>query len=370
MKNNTITQKIIQKMGRLLYIIFLLFIFLATVSNSSCKIHKIKDGDPDNDTFASVANEQKVSVIRLMPSDFLKEITSNGKLAALNKADMRFRTSENISKIYVRNSDRVKKGDILAELDNTTLKFNLEQSRDSYDKSILEFQDILIGLGYSIADTANVPDTMLRNAKVKSGLNKAKDDLKMMEYNLNMSVLRAPYPGIIANLFGREKNFIKQDEVFCTVIDDESIEAEFTLLESELPLVHISQHVKVIPYSSPNDEYFGEVTKINPVVDQNGVVKIDALIHNNNGRLFEGMNVKVFLGDKMPDQLVIPKSALVLRSGRQVVFTYKTGKAQWVYVQSSLENSSSVIITDGLHIGDSVIYDGNLNLAHDSRVIL
>ena len=38
------------------------------------------------------------------------------------------------------------------------------------------------------------------------------------------------------------------------------------------------------------------------------------------------------------EQLVIPKTAVVLRSGKQVVFTLKDGKAMWNYVHTGLEN--------------------------------
>jgi RND family efflux transporter MFP subunit len=370
MKVNNIKGQNITRMRRLLSQVFLLLIFLAAISGSSCKTPKSQGEEPVKDILASGDDKQEVSIIRLVPSDFTKEIITNGRLEALTKADLRFRSSENILKIYVRNGERVNKDEKIAELNSFILKYNLEQSRDQYEKSILELQDVLIGQGYTLGDTASVPDAMMKTARVKSGYDKARADMQMAQYNLDESVLRAPYSGVVANLFAREKNMIKQDEVFCTIIDDTSVEARFTVLESELSSVHSGQQVRVIPYSSLSDEFYGQVTKINPVVDQNGVVKIDALIRNNNGSLFEGMNVKVIIEDKVPDQLVIPKQAIVLRSGKQVVFTYTEGKAKWIYVKTGLENSTSIIVTEGLQTGDSVIYDGNLNLAHDTRVIL
>ena len=77
---------------------------------------------------------------------------------------------------------------------------------------------------------------------------------------------------------------------------------------------------------------------------------------------------KLSLRKKLPHKLVIPKQAVVLRSEKQVVFTYSAGKAKWVYVKTGLENISSFVVTEGLVAGDSVIYEGNLNLAHDSGV--
>jgi hypothetical protein len=42
--------------------------------------------------------------------------------------------------------------------------------------------------------------------------------------------------------------------------------------------------------------------------------------------------------------------------------------AQWNYVQTGLENSTEYVIVEGLQEGDVVIYDGNLNLAHETPV--
>ena len=50
------------------------------------------------------------------------------------------------------------------------------------------------------------------------------------------------------------------------------------------------------------------------------------------------------------------------------MFTHENGKAMWNYVTTGLENMSEYIITDGLTEGMEVIYDGNVNLAHESPV--
>ena len=80
------------------------------------------------------------------------------------------------------------------------------------------------------------------------------------------------------------------------------------------------------------------------------------------------MNVNVRVQKTLPNQLVIPKKALVLRTNRQVVFTLREGKAMWNYVKTGIENATGFIITEGLSEGDSVIYDGNINLAHEAPV--
>ncbi len=315
-------------------------------------------------------DKQEVSVMLLRYGDFSKEIISNGRLAAVRKNDLNFRSVEKIAVIHVKNGDRVKQDGLIAELDNFILSNELKQSRTLYEKAMIDFQDVLISQGYNINDTANIPVNAVKTARIKSGIDQAEAELELAEYNFYASVLRAPFNGVIADLYSTEGNLSVQTEKFCTIIDDSRFEAVFPVLEDELASVRKGQTVRIIPYSGQVTEVKGMITKINPVVDENGMVKVYAVCENHDHKLYEGMNVKVVLEERIPGQLVIPKQALVLRSGKQVVFTYSSGKAKWVYVKTGLENISSYTVTEGLKAGDTVIYEGNLNLAHEAGVVI
>jgi len=348
-------------------------IILLTIITSSCRQKDSKTSttaEVKKDSTVVNEDKQKVSVMVLHYGDFNKEIISNGKLVALNKADLKFRSSENVAAVYVKNGDRVVKYQVIAALDNFVLLNILKQSRNQFEEAKIDLQDVLMSQGYSNKDTSLIPDVALKTARARSGIDKAQSDLEMAEYNLNASVLRAPFSGVVANLFSKENNLSNQGEKFCTIIDDSRFEAEFPVLESELASVKSGQSVRIIPFSFNDLVVKGEINKINPVVDQNGMVKVNAVCNNTGHNLFEGMNVKIVLEEKVPHQLVIPKQAVVLRSEKQVVFTYKTGKAMWVYVKTGLENISSFVVTEGLQEGDSVIYEGNLNLAHEAGVVI
>lgn len=146
------------------------------------------------------------------------------------------------------------------------------------------------------------------------------------------------------------------------------MEVEFTVLESELPLVKRGDKVDVMPYAVTVASCKGYVTEINPLVDENGMVRVKAKV-DGAGKLFDGMNVRVSVKRSVEGQLVIPKTAVVLRSGRQVVFTLNGEKAMWNYVQTGLENMTEYTVSgDGMEEGAEVIVTGNVNLAHEAPV--
>jgi len=229
-------------------------------------------------------------------------------------------------------------------------------------------QDVLLGQGYLLSDSARIPAEVMQLAKVRSNYGNSVNQYELAEYNLKNSTLYAPFDGVVANLFSKAHNLPDASRPFCTIIDNQRPETNFRVLESELPFLRVGDKVSVSPFSANDYSCEGQIAEINPSVDQNGMVMVKAHINNPKNQLYDGMNVKIHLQRSLGLQLVIPKEALVLRTNRKVVFTLKNERAQWVYVETGLENSSSYVVTEGLNVGDIVIYEGNINLAHETPV--
>lgn len=108
------------------------------------------------------------------------------------------------------------------------------------------------------------------------------------------------------------------------------------------------------------------MSEINPVVGENGMVQVKAVVPNADGVLLDGMNVEVLVRQAIHNQLVVPKEAVLLRQEKQMLFTLKNDSiAQWVYIKTGIENTSGFTVIDGLSAGDTVIISNNFNLGHD-----
>jgi RND family efflux transporter MFP subunit len=341
----------------------------------SCSSTKEKEKEKEkeeNDKVTEIADDKPVEVrAKLLEyQDFNYELISNGIIAALNKADLRFQSQEHIVKIYVKNGQRVTKGQKLAELDRFKLENSMEQALESLERAKLDLQDVLIGQGYSLSDSTRIPQEVMRIAKIRSNYEQSRNNYIMVKYNLDMAALYAPFSGVVANLTVKEYNQ-PGSEPFCTIVDNQSPEVVFNILENELPLINLNDKVIVSPFSQGTYSIEGRISEINPMIDKNGMVRVKAVISNRDSKFHEGMNVKVRVQRLLGKQLVIPKSALVLRTNRKVVFTLKDNKAIWKYVETAQENSDSyVVIPDKINAGDSIIYEGNMNLMDQVPVIL
>ena len=343
-------------------------IVITACSDSSYR--ELKDGKA-----VAVPEVNEVEVITLERTDFAHQLLSNGKLKAGRRASLSFGSSGVVSELNVVNGGRVSAGSVIAELDRPDLKLSLEAAQIALEKAELELYDVLAGQGYAAKDTASVPDNILAMAKMRSGYTSAKNSLERARLDYDGAVLKAPYSGKIADLKLKEYDRTTSDP-FCTVIDDSSLDVDFSVMESEYAFLEKGLQVRVIPFADPSKSVTGKVCEINPTVDKNGQIAVRATVRND-GSLIDGMNVKVIVERMMPGQLVVPRSAVVVRDNLDVLFTYTDdGVAHWTYVNIIRSNGDSHVVTANadrgakLNEGDKVIVNGNLNLADGSKVQL
>ena len=332
-------------------------------------------GDERDGRLQQMPEVNTVEIMTLQRTDFHRQLLSNGKLAATSRADLSFITGGPLLDVKVRNGQRVRRGDVLARVSRPDLELSLESAKTSVQQAEMDLYDYLVGQGYTARDTLSVPKDILEIAKMRSGYNLALNTLHRANYDLKGTVLKAPFSGKVAGIL-----LNKYDQVgsspFCTLVDDSSFDVDFTVLESEYAFISIGLPVKVTPYADTGGSYPGTISSVNPIVDKNGQISVRARV-KADGRLLDGMNVKVMVERVLPGQLVVPRSAVVIRDNLDVLFTYSDdGKAHWTYVNILGSNSESHIVQANsergatLSEGDRVIISGNLNLADGSDVVL
>jgi RND family efflux transporter MFP subunit len=334
----------------------------------SCSENKVQDkkGLLLEKKYVKKIEEVEISLIKR--NVFEKQIISNGKLFPFRKNNLRFNSSGRVSKIHVKNGDLVKKGERLASLDLYELTTNCVSAENQLKKAEIDFKDGLIGQGIDLKSSNYISDTILNNVKVRTGILRAQLELSKAKHNLDEAVLLAPFTGVIANLNLYEGNHISNTKNFCDIIDDRAFEIQFPIMESELSLIKPKQKVTVIPYANPEETIEGEVTAINPYVNEHGSAQGYALIKNKNKTLFQGMNVKLYVNISIPNEITIPKKAVIIRSQRKVVFTYENKEAKWNYVETGLENATDIVILKGIKESDTIITVGNTHLADGTSV--
>lgn len=307
-----------------------------------------------------------VKTVKLEPSTFYHELISNGKAWSSKKAVVQFKVNGIIKEIYIQNGQKVKAGDLLAVIEDFEYKTELIQAQQGLEKAEINFKDDLLS-NFTTADSTGLSPAKIKISRIRSGLNDAITSLSVAEYNFNNTRIYALISGIVANLEAMQWNPSQNYKSFCTIVFDEIMYVEFPVIESEFSFINKGMPVGIVPFINDSILISGKITEINPQVDENGMVKVKAEFRNNN-RLIDGMNVKVVIRKPVPNRLVVPKEALVIRQGKDVIFVRQDSLAIWKYVTVEFENSASLSIKEGLEPGDLVIIGGNVNLAHETIV--
>lgn len=320
-----------------------------------------------------LTDKNEVETIVLKNESFQKELISNGKIIAVQKNSVQFEVSDKLEHLYVKNGDFVHKGQLLASLNSFKYQQRLFRAEIELKKAKFQFEDMLVGRGIFTTKKDSIPKAIYDMVASRTGYDAALLELKTAQFELQATKLIAPFNGKVANIESRVYENISSGKSFMTLIDDSVFEVEFYLIESEMKDVTLNSSVQIVPFAL-GKTYSGHISSINPLIEKNGTILVKAVV-KNDGKLTEGMNVKVRIEKEVKGQLVVPKSAVVLRDNQEVLFKVISGKAYWTYIQTTLENSSSYAVIANpdkssatLNPGDTIIVSGNLNLAHDSEV--
>jgi len=343
----------------------LIYFLIFLLSVSACK-PKATNNNEEMARRSSRPEAVVVDAVILETGVFYHELISNGKVFAAEKVIVPFRAPGTIVELKVSNGQRVRAGELMASIEDFNYRTALARAQSRYDKALVDYNIDKYVTDRRTADSSDSNPDRDKMMRYKSGLTDAELAIEEAKYNLSNTRIAAPISGRVANLDARLHNHT--GTTFCTIINDDYMDVEFPVIESEYKFVSLNMPVAIVPFANDTIMIEGRIKEINPIVAANGMITVKASFRNTEG-LIEGMNVRILIRKPEYNRLVVPKEALTMRQGRDVIFVVRKDTiAAWTYVTLEFENSSSLSIKDGLVAGDTIIVKGNVNLAHETVV--
>ncbi len=347
-----------------------MFTWILVILVSGCKHRQYQDSvDILSDTGKLNVDTIIVesTVVEMQP--FRLETYCNGILQSFQKAIVPFEVQGNLINVLVKNGQWVSKGQLLALIDDYKQKQALAQSEVNYKLALINYNDQLLVTGYRIEDTARIPKNVKEGAMLRSGLSQAILELNKARNELAHTRITAPVNGMVAGLTAKPFTPTTEYKNFCTLLDTRDMMVNFDVLEQDATLIKPGMAIEVLPVAMPGS-FNGKIEGADQMLSNYGTLSVSALVPNPKGLLIDGMKVKVVVKKVIPNQIVLPKSAVLARQNRQVVFTVEDGHAIWNYVTTGYENSSQYTITEGLKPGQHVIVSNNLTIGHMAPVLV
>ena len=349
-----------------------------------------------------------VNAARVSRGELVVSVVAEGALRARRSTLVRVEVGGRIDKLAVEEGQAVRKGQPLVVLDGREYRIAMEEARARYLRAlgvIAVEEDSLGGntdpqaLEQKLAelDALEKDGTLSREARrareidlgvqalrdggfrrelveARSGLSQARADEERARLNLERTVVRAPFDGIVSELRLTVGQLLGVGETVCTLVDNVALEAELGVLESDVGGLEIGRPALVI-VPALDETLRVKVDVINPSIDpQSRTCRVLARVRNTDGHLQPGMFVRAAIAGKIyPDKLLVPNEAILTRDGRPLVFKVENDQAKWVYVQLGLRNDrfaevESVLQGGPLDEGTLVVVSDHLTLAHDAKV--
>ena len=257
-----------------------------------------------------------------------------------------------IEKIYVEVGDRVKKGQLLIQMDQTSLIqariqiANIEEDHRRYE-----------ALKESGAISQQVYDQSLAN------LNVQKTNLAYLEENTQ---IKAPFDGIIAMRNFENGELYPGGSAILTLMETDKLKADINVPESYYPQIKKGMKAEVISDTYPDRQFEADVNLIAPTVNPaSRSFAVEMRIPNANELLKPGMFVRIHMDLGLSEAILVPSQAVLKLQGsnERFVFLHSKGLAQRVAVKVGRRFDDEVeLISDRIKVGDQLVVLGQARL--------
>ncbi len=327
-------------------------------------------------------------------------ITANGYVVARTKASVSSRISGRLAFLAVEEGSRVRRGEIIARLENEDYHAIVAQSQADQrraEAALLEAEAQRDQVGRHLARSSEllsqnlVPErevedleAQLTAAEARVGVQEAvveaaKAAVGVAEANLGNTLIRAPFDGTVLRKDAEVGEVVAPMATgggltrgaVVTMADLETLEVEVDVNEAYIAQIESGQPARIILDAYPRDAYSGEVRQIVPTADrQRATVRVKVSILDGDDRILPEMAARVeFLENAAigpePDEplrVFVPAAAVRDEAGQAFVWVVRNGAITRTLVEAGPVSGGRREIRSGLFGGERVVTGGFTDL--------
>lgn len=285
-----------------------------------------------------------------------------GTLKSEMKIALSFPLGGCITDIYVHNGQKVKKGAIIARVDETTAKSlhetalaSLNQAEDGYERL------------KQVHEEGGISD--VRWVQMETDLEKARQAEISTRKHLEDCTIYAPQDGIVSMSERVVGEYMRPSEAFCNIIDMNKLVVEFSVPEKEVGNVNIGDPAIAEIHA------LGDITRDIKISDKAIVSNpfghtytVKAKINLDGLDPLPGMVTKIRLNSTAKSGIIVPASCVQTVSDGIAVWTLKNGRSYRRIIEVSDFVKNGVLVSKGLDYGDTIVTVGYQKLFNGAKV--
>ena len=300
----------------------------------------------------------------LRPQKLTDEFVTTGLILPDEEVNLSFETSGKITGIYFDEGTSVRKGQVLAKINDAPLQAQLRKLEAQYQPTLdrLERQKALF-------EKEAVSKEAYQDAQAT--YDKLQADIEEVRAKLDQTELKAPFDGIIGLRQVSVGAYASPNTSVATLTNVQKLKVEFAVPERYAGILQNGADL-TFKVEGADEVYSAKVYATNSKVDQGTrTYQVRAIYDNSKGRLVPGRYVSVSLNTRVfHNALAVPSEAIVSEMGIDKVFLYKGGKAMPQEISKGLRTDAQVQVFSGLNVGDTVITSGTMQLRTGMKVEL
>ncbi len=310
----------------------------------------------------------------------------SGVVEAADSSSIGFEVSGNVREVRVDVGDRITKGQVMAVLDKRTYNLNVKAAEAEVGRAKVQLADKRNDLDrfqrINKQDPGAVSQAALDNsqAAVDGALKQVqftKSGLKLAQRDLDKTVLRAPFDGVIANRYIDAFNEVARGQKCFDVYENTGMEVAVSIPEDAIDDIRMEQEGEIRFSVIADRNYHGRVTEISKVAGTANAFPIKLTVEDPDQRIRPGMTARVTLllaGSDQKAAYLVPLSAIAQHGDSKKGFVYiydaQTSTVKKAQIESGSVRSNSVVIYSGVKEGDIVAVAGVSFLEDGQKVKL
>lgn len=279
-----------------------------------------------------------------------------------------------VEDVRFEEAQRLKKGNILVELNSELLEKSIESARSSYEQSLAELERAAIELRRAedlyrdkFISEQVYDENRFKVKALEKKVASLKAEVEVLEVELKKKFIRAPFDGLVIAKHVDRGEWLEQGKPVATLARDDVVDVIVNVPEEVMRSVILSREVKVI---SAGHELSGKVHAIVPRGDVSTRTFPIKIRVKNSSSLMEGMEARVKLprGAEKP-ALIVPRDAILTQFGNDIVYIVNDGEAKMITVQVvGYQGLLAGVKSDKLREGMKVVIKGNERLREGQMV--
>jgi len=288
-----------------------------------------------------------------------------GSVQPEQRADLRAEVSAIVLQVFKENGDPVRRGDLLARLDDTAFRDSLASAEaasraaaQAFEQAERQFQRMKTLRGSGMASAQQLEDAEVRRNNSQSDLEAAKTRVVLARQQLQRTEVRAPFHGIVSDRKVSAGDTAQVGKELVKVIDPASMRFEGLVSADHIGEVRAGQGVSFRVNGYPDDEFTGKVRRVNPAANPT-TRQVEVLVDFTGTKQprLAGLYAEGRLETVMTTSLTLPATALVRDGDKTSAWRVRDGKLQKVSIGLGERDprSGDFLLKTGLAEGDRVI---------------